>query len=117
MSGLHRAQGDDERWFLGLASKPVTPHVTKFIIIIFLKLLIKHETILVNQILDKTKEVLQMKLKLNLQEQVKTPSLKSQTTFYELIYHPCANRISVFKVHQFLKIPIKFHQIQLNFKP
>jgi hypothetical protein len=68
---LHRAQGDEERWFLDLASKLVTPHVTKFLIIIFLKLLIKHETLLVNQILDKTKGVLQMKLKLNLQKQVK----------------------------------------------
>jgi hypothetical protein len=48
----------------------VTPRVMEFLII-FLKLLIKHETLLVNQILGKTKGVLQIKLKLNLQEQVK----------------------------------------------
>jgi hypothetical protein len=40
-------------------------------LIIFLKLLIKHETLLVNQIQGKTKRVLQIKLKLNLQESVK----------------------------------------------
>jgi hypothetical protein len=40
-------------------------------LIIFLKLLIKHETLLINQILGQTKGVPQIKLKLNLQEQVK----------------------------------------------
>jgi hypothetical protein len=47
----------------------VTPPVTEFLIIFF-KLLIKHKTLLVNEILGKI-EVLSIKLKLNLQEQVK----------------------------------------------
>jgi hypothetical protein len=50
--------------------KILTPWVMEFLII-FLKLLIKYETLLVNQILGQTKGVPQIKLKLNLQEQVK----------------------------------------------